>query len=146
MFSACPDYPVNVTTSLKPEWSYIVQSPGFPDAYPPNTTCIWNITGPDNYRIYLILDEFQIEPSRHCDKDYLSSASNFYDLYWTSGYCSVLSHNYIKSLSYRERIGNSKLIYGSHRNLWLKFRTDGSSEFKGFHGEIRLAAQRDDCK
>lgn len=146
MFSACPDYPVNVTTSLKPEWRYIVQSPGFPDAYPPNTTCIWNITGPDNYRIYLILDEFQIEPSRHCDKDYLSSASNFYDLYWTSGYCSVLSHNYIKSLSYRERIRNSKLTYGSHRNLWLKFRTDGSSEFKGFRGEIRLAAQSDDCK
>lgn len=38
-----------------------IQSPSFPDLYPPNKNCVWQIVAPDQYRITLNLTHFDME-------------------------------------------------------------------------------------
>jgi len=38
-----------------------IQSPSFPDLYPPNKNCVWQIVAPDQYRITLNFTHFDME-------------------------------------------------------------------------------------
>lgn len=139
--AACPTTPINVTVSLKPGWKYTITSPGFPGNYPNNITCLWRITAPLGYSAFLLLDHFEIEPSSDCANDYLLSASSEWQARWrNSGKCSVLSSNYIQSLTPAQLIRNSKLTYRESDVLWIKFSSDETSSFKGFRGEVRSFA------
>lgn len=47
-----------------------IQSPSFPDLYPPNKNCVWQIVAPDQYRITLNFTHFDMEGnnvSEHLD-------------------------------------------------------------------------------
>ncbi|CAG0894795.1 unnamed protein product [Darwinula stevensoni] len=50
-----------------------VQSPGYPDSYPPNTRCHWLIQAPPTRKIILNLNDFNLEDSADCfSGDYLT--------------------------------------------------------------------------
>ena len=38
-----------------------IQSPSFPDLYPPNKNCVWQIVAPEQYRITLNFSHFDME-------------------------------------------------------------------------------------
>ncbi|KAL0113327.1 hypothetical protein PUN28_012468 [Cardiocondyla obscurior] len=49
-----------------------ISSPGFPNLYPNNGECIWEITGDNGYHIGLsFVDRFNLETSSNCEKDYV---------------------------------------------------------------------------
>ncbi|KAK3696696.1 hypothetical protein QZH41_013054, partial [Actinostola sp. cb2023] len=138
--TACPPTTVNIAAGLKPNWTHTIQSPNFPNPYPPNTTCKWRITAPKvpGYGIYVIMDDFELEPCSDCDCDYLVSSTNGESgLGKAARHCSLKSHSYIKQLSLEQRIRSRELTHRGDSELWIQFQSDSSREFKGFQGQIR---------
>uniref|UniRef100_A0A6P8I6B2 Tolloid-like protein 2 n=1 Tax=Actinia tenebrosa TaxID=6105 RepID=A0A6P8I6B2_ACTTE len=137
LVTACSDGKTKVQekASLKPRWMYKVQSPGFPNNYPPNTNCSWTFTAPGDYELLVALRHFQVEPSKECRSDYLHVSFTDHPIPNWRRYCSVLSDNYINSLHLKRKIH----LVPSQR-MTLLFISDNSSEFKGFEGEVRLIA------
>lgn len=43
-----------------------VQSPSFPELYPPNKNCVWQIEAPEQYRITLNFSHFDLEGNNVC--------------------------------------------------------------------------------
>nr|VZI50314.1 unnamed protein product [Spirometra erinaceieuropaei] len=48
-----------------------ITSPGFPNEYPPNSTCVWKIQVPVGYKVLFRLDFFELEDIFDCPFDYL---------------------------------------------------------------------------
>uniref|UniRef100_A0A8C1IE97 Metalloendopeptidase n=1 Tax=Cyprinus carpio TaxID=7962 RepID=A0A8C1IE97_CYPCA len=46
-------------------------SPGWPQEYPPNKNCVWQLIAPVQYRITLLFDAFEIEGNDVCKYDYV---------------------------------------------------------------------------
>ena len=63
VFPECGGYFNRSTASL--------QSPLYPDHYPSNTRCGWQIEQLPGYVIDLVFDEFELEFSVNCTQDYL---------------------------------------------------------------------------
>lgn len=114
---------------------YEVRSPNFPRNYPSNINCSWTFTAPGDYEFVLALKHFQVEPSKECQSDYLHVSFTNHSIPKWRNYCSVLSDNYINTLE-----SNRVKHYVFSERMTLMFVSDGSSEFKGFEGEIRLVA------
>ncbi|XP_060104406.1 cubilin [Heteronotia binoei] len=94
-------------------------SPSFPEPYPLNIECVWNIpTSPGN-RLQLSFTEFQLEESENCAKDYLEIWEGILGGGLMGRYC-----------------GNSLLMNGTtiitSQSLWVKFVSDGSGSGLGF--------------
>lgn len=49
-----------------------ITSPNFPNEYPNNAECIWEIRVADGYHIGLVfVERFHLEDRNNCDKDYV---------------------------------------------------------------------------
>jgi len=42
--------------------SEVLTSPGYPDSYADNLNCVWNITAQPGYFVYLVFNDFRLEP------------------------------------------------------------------------------------
>uniref|UniRef100_A0A672KXU9 Metalloendopeptidase n=1 Tax=Sinocyclocheilus grahami TaxID=75366 RepID=A0A672KXU9_SINGR len=51
-------------------------SPGWPQEYPPNKNCVWQLIAPVQYRITLLFDVFEIEGNDVCKYDYVEVHSS----------------------------------------------------------------------
>uniref|UniRef100_A0A8C2FPT7 Metalloendopeptidase n=1 Tax=Cyprinus carpio TaxID=7962 RepID=A0A8C2FPT7_CYPCA len=51
-------------------------SPGWPQEYPPNKNCVWQLIAPVQYRITLLFDTFEIEGNDVCKYDYVEVHSS----------------------------------------------------------------------
>jgi cubilin len=50
----------------------IIQSPSFPNDYPNNAECLWELRSDDGYHLGIIFtNRFQIEQSKNCENDFL---------------------------------------------------------------------------
>uniref|UniRef100_A0ACB8FV66 Uncharacterized protein n=1 Tax=Sphaerodactylus townsendi TaxID=933632 RepID=A0ACB8FV66_9SAUR len=94
-------------------------SPNFPEPYPPNIECVWNIpTSPGN-RLQLSFTEFELEESANCAKDYLEIREGALESQLMGRYCGsslVLNHTSIITSQF----------------LWVKFVSDSSGSGLGF--------------
>ncbi|XP_043273312.1 cubilin-like [Venturia canescens] len=101
-------------------------SPMYPQSYPVNAECIWQLKVAPGNRISLSFSQFNIETSPNCDRDYLEI---------------------------REKSGIGRLI-GIYCNelpapveasdeLWIKFRSDETGTASGFLGEYSLVHGND---
>ena len=50
----------------------LIQTPSYPNSYPNNAECVWEIDGRNGYHIGLeFIDRFHLEDSENCTKDAL---------------------------------------------------------------------------
>ncbi|XP_010605410.1 cubilin [Fukomys damarensis] len=94
------------------------ETPGYPDIYPLNAECVWNIISSPGNRIQLSFISFQLEDSQNCSKDFVEIREGNATGPLVGRYCgSSLPHNYS---SVTEHL------------LWVRFVSDGSSSSGGF--------------
>ncbi|XP_054878715.1 cubilin isoform X1 [Poeciliopsis prolifica] len=93
-------------------------SPNYPDAYPPNTECVWTLRSSPGNRIQISFIMFHLQGQSDCQNDYLeiregsstgSLVGRFCGTSLPSNYTSVTGHI-----------------------LWVKFVSDGSVSGAGF--------------
>lgn len=71
-----------------------IQSPSFPDLYPPNKNCVWQIVAPDQYRITLNFSHFDMEGNNVSNKGSLFVMDMSICLSWTCLFVCVYQHMY----------------------------------------------------
>ncbi|KAK3779724.1 hypothetical protein RRG08_013679 [Elysia crispata] len=99
-----------------PERGSHFDSPGFPDYYPENAYCFWEITAPTGDRINLTSDYFDVEYQKECLFDYLSIEDGVYGEYGNTRFC-----------------GHDRLDYISESNvIKIHFNTDDDGSSSGF--------------
>ncbi|XP_053566998.1 embryonic protein UVS.2-like [Bombina bombina] len=102
----------------------VITSPGYPNLYPPSVDCFWIITAsPENKRITINFDVFNLETYPYCRYDYV----RIYDGKTTSSpligtFCGRNSFN-------RKSTGNAFLI---------KFHSDYSNQYPGFSASYKF--------
>ncbi|XP_066579431.1 cubilin [Amia ocellicauda] len=93
-------------------------SPNYPDAYPPNVECVWNITSSPGNRLQLSFIMFQLQPSSGCSNDYLEIREGNATGQLVGRFCgNSLPVNYTSVIGHV---------------LWVKFVSDSSISGAGF--------------
>ncbi|XP_067326675.1 cubilin [Anolis sagrei] len=93
-------------------------SPNFPEAYPQNVECVWNIRSSPGNRLQLSFTDFQMEESEGCTKDYVEIREDSLSGQQMGRYCgNTLPFNYTSVIGHI---------------LWIKFVSDGSGSGRGF--------------
>lgn len=96
-------------------------SPNYPDSYPMNAECVWEIYVSAGNGITLSFEEFDFESSQHCNEDYLEVREE-------SGIGKVLG---VFCSEKPETITSKK-------TLWIKFRSNGVGTASGFRANYAL--------
>ncbi|KAJ1096038.1 hypothetical protein NDU88_001187 [Pleurodeles waltl] len=70
-----------------------ITSPNYPDPYPRNAYCHWNITA--TRRVIILFLDFELEKNYHCSSDYLELDGGLHILSYlpNNKYCGVIPHN-----------------------------------------------------
>ncbi|XP_068942361.1 cubilin [Petaurus breviceps papuanus] len=96
----------------------VFNSPRYPDIYPPNVECIWNIPSSPGNQLQLSFITFQLEESEGCTKDYLEIREGNATGHLDGRYCGhSLSFNHTSIVEHV---------------LWIRFVSDGSGGGMGF--------------
>ena len=95
-------------------------SPGYPYNYPDDLDCTWIITVPNGYYVYVHFEHFHLEGSRNsCPYDYVQ----IYDE--NNPWNPIIT----KRCDYHD----SWCVYSNSNVLCVRFITDGSVSYSGFH-------------
>ncbi|XP_052856054.1 cubilin homolog [Drosophila gunungcola] len=91
-------------------------SPHYPDSYPPDIECIWELKASQGNALSLTLESMRIEESEGCNRDYLevregSARGNLIGVYCGSQVPSTIH---------------------SRSSIWMKFKSDDANENAGF--------------
>ncbi|KAJ6216814.1 hypothetical protein RDWZM_007971 [Blomia tropicalis] len=109
-----------------------IMSPSFPDHYPPNKNCIWEIMAPPTFRITLNFTQFDLEGNNQdCEYDKLdikSKLNSSPDYYKHGIFCGNRLPPLITSLDH---------------NLRLEFTSDNSVQRPGFN--LHYFTDKDEC-
>uniref|UniRef100_A0A914PER5 CUB domain-containing protein n=1 Tax=Panagrolaimus davidi TaxID=227884 RepID=A0A914PER5_9BILA len=101
-----------------------IQSPSFPELYPPDSFCVWNITVSQGYRVAATFRYFNLEPHKNCSYDkleiYESTVANPETL--IGRFCGQNIPKFITT-----NTSNSMIV---------KFTSDASIQKTGFHIEF----------
>ncbi|KAM5338742.1 cubilin [Glossophaga mutica] len=93
-------------------------SPGYPEVYPSNVECVWNIISSPGNRLQLSFITFQLEDSQDCSRDFLEIREDNATGHLVGRYCgSALPLNYSSVVAHV---------------LWVRFISDGSGSGTGF--------------
>ncbi|XP_058153894.1 cubilin [Dasypus novemcinctus] len=96
----------------------VFDSPGYPEVYPPNADCIWNILGSPGNQLQLSFVTFQLEESQGCSRDFVEIREGNATGPVVGRYCgNVLPVNYSSIVGHV---------------LWVRFVSDGSGSGRGF--------------
>ncbi|NP_001072.2 cubilin precursor [Homo sapiens] len=96
----------------------IFNSPGYPDIYPPNVECVWNIVSSPGNRLQLSFISFQLEDSQDCSRDFVEIREGNATGHLVGRYCGNSF-----PLNYSSIVGHT---------LWVRFISDGSGSGTGF--------------
>ncbi|XP_063159632.1 cubilin [Candoia aspera] len=93
-------------------------SPSFPEPYPLNVECVWNLLSSPGNRLQLSFTDFQVEESEGCTKDYIEIREGNFSGPLVGRYCgNSLPVNYTSITGHI---------------LWVTFVSDGSISRRGF--------------
>ncbi|MGH0144022.1 UNVERIFIED_CONTAM: hypothetical protein FKN15_047101, partial [Acipenser sinensis] len=93
-------------------------SPNYPDTYPSNIECVWNILSSPGNRLQLSFTMLQLQPSPNCVNDYLEIREGNATGHLVGRFCgNSLPVNYTSVIGHI---------------LWVKFVSDGSIGGAGF--------------
>ncbi|XP_008565950.1 PREDICTED: cubilin [Galeopterus variegatus] len=96
----------------------IFDSPGYPEVYPHNVECVWNIVSSPGNWLQLSFISFQLEDSPNCSKDFVEIREGNATGHLVGQYCgNSLPHNYSSIVGHI---------------LWIRFVSDGSGSGVGF--------------
>ncbi|CAJ0944944.1 unnamed protein product, partial [Mesorhabditis belari] len=109
-----------------------IQSPRYPDSYPPNSDCLWRIHVEKGYQIALKVYFFQVEQHKDCIYDQL--------IIWEGSIEGI--GNPLASLC--GQIAEKNVITGNSNVLTLRFTSDNSVQKGGF--EIEWTKELDECQ
>ncbi|XP_060048215.1 cubilin [Erinaceus europaeus] len=93
-------------------------SPGYPEVYPSNVECVWNIVSSPGNRLQLSFITFHLEESQDCSKDFVEIREGNATGHLVGRYCGT-----IIPLNYSSIVGHI---------LWIRFVSDGSGGGIGF--------------
>ena len=95
-----------------------IASPNYPENYVSRLNCAWRITVPDGFRVQLRFEGFALESQSICNFDSVELRNGFTNT-------SPLIGKYCGSTT-------PPAATSQGRNLYIKFKTDGSGTRKGF--------------
>uniref|UniRef100_A0A8C3YL53 Cubilin n=1 Tax=Catagonus wagneri TaxID=51154 RepID=A0A8C3YL53_9CETA len=96
----------------------IFNSPGYPEVYPSNVECVWNIVSSPGNQLQLSFITFQLEDSQDCSRDFVEIREGNATGRLVGRYCgNVLPRNYSSITGH---------------NLWIRFVSRGSGSGVGF--------------
>ncbi|XP_075068011.1 cubilin [Mixophyes fleayi] len=93
-------------------------SPSYPEEYPANTECVWNILSSPGNRLMVSFISFSLQMSENCSSDYLEIREANETGVFLGRFCGNTLPNNVSSI-----IGHI---------LWIKFVSDGSVGGSGF--------------
>ncbi|XP_037366570.1 cubilin isoform X2 [Talpa occidentalis] len=93
-------------------------SPGYPEVYPHNVECVWNIVSSPGNRLQLSFITFQLEDSQDCSRDFVEVREGNETGHFVGRYCGN-----ILPVNYSSIVGHI---------LWIRFVSDGSGSGIGF--------------
>ncbi|EPY78032.1 tolloid-like protein 2 precursor [Camelus ferus] len=96
----------------------IFNSPGYPEIYPSNVECVWNIVSSPGNQLQLSFITFQLEDSQDCSRDFVEIREGNSTGHLVGRYCGNTL-----PLNYSSVVGHS---------LWVRFVSDGSGSGIGF--------------
>lgn len=100
-----------------------LHSPRYPLRYPSRSDCLWKIQGRRGKKVFLSFEMFDLENERQCKYDYLdiqskySSSSNMRPI---GRFCGKMK---------------PPLIGTRGGELWVKFKSDGTVQRRGFRAK-----------
>ncbi|XP_023561215.1 cubilin [Octodon degus] len=110
----------------------IFETPGYPDVYPPNTECVWNIRSSPSNRIQLSFMSFQLEASQDCSKDFVEIREGNSTGHLVGRYCgSSLPQNFSVTVE---------------NLMWIRFVSDGSHNSMGFQASFTMIFGNDNIE
>ncbi|PAV89968.1 hypothetical protein WR25_10546 [Diploscapter pachys] len=106
-----------------------LQSPGYPDSYPPNTDCLWTIHVSKGYKVALEIVYFYVEQHKDCvyDKVVIWEGSN--NTHPLDTLCGSIEHKQIQTKS--------------SNVMAIRFFSDNSVQKAGF--ELHFVKELDEC-
>ncbi|XP_074652971.1 cubilin-like [Tubulanus polymorphus] len=109
----------------------VIQSVYYPESYPSNTECVYLIEQEIGSRITLTFEAFDVEGDVDCEFDYLEVRDG-----------GSSNSPMLKRLCGGEMPG---AIDSSTHRLYMKFKTDGSTENRGFKVKYTTTSSTGDC-
>ncbi|OXA47104.1 Cubilin [Folsomia candida] len=110
------------STTLLTSMNGSFTSPNYPNGYPPNIECIWNIQVSAGNKIQLSFRRFEVESSDHCNTD-------FVEIHESDSEGRLLGHFCGNDIPANLTAATS---------LWVMFRTDGEGQAVGFWADYNL--------
>ena len=118
MFSACGGNYTSAGGSLT--------TPNYPDSYPMNAECVWEIQVSPGNGVILSFSEFDLESSENCNEDYLEVRENTGIGKLLGVFCS-----------------QTPVTITANSTLWIKFKSNGVGTASGFKANYFLVHGND---
>ncbi|KAM6215214.1 cubilin [Rhynchocyon petersi] len=93
-------------------------SPDYPEMYPSNVECVWNIVSSPGNQLQLSFITFQLEDSQDCNRDFVEIREGNATGHLVGRFCG-----HVLPFNYSSIVGHT---------LWVRFVSDGSGSDTGF--------------
>ncbi|KAJ7394693.1 Mannan-binding lectin serine protease 1 [Desmophyllum pertusum] len=119
----------------------VIQSPNFPDTYPNNLHCEWNITVPAGHKISIRFTSLDVEYFFQCDYDWISMRSG------NSTYGKFCGSKNKTRRTHHSQLPKAEYLLSRTNKGTLTFHSDYSNEepYSGFRAHY-IAVDYDECR
>uniref|UniRef100_A0AAY4DT21 Metalloendopeptidase n=1 Tax=Denticeps clupeoides TaxID=299321 RepID=A0AAY4DT21_9TELE len=106
-----------------------ITTPGWPKEYPPNKNCVWQVIAPNQYRISMQFEAFELEGNEVCKYDFVEVRSGLTsDSKLHGKYCGTEV---------------PEVITSQYNNMRIEFKSDNTVSKKGF--KAHFFSDKDEC-
>ena len=116
--------------------SGIFASPSYPESYPVNVECVWTIEAPAGNLVHLFFEQFNIEDSDSCNKDYVDIFVNGPEGEHVGRFCGEENPPILPSANRFWIKFNSDALGGTGTGFTAQYGVQYGSDVTGSSGEI----------